>query len=327
MAASLAIVVAALSSALPPPVAGAAGPGGPYYVAVGASESVGVQPVPGSDHSASTDEGYANDLVAMEQRRWPGLHLVQFGCPGITAEGALDGVGLCHYPEGSEIRTAVDFLHAHATSTVLVTVDLGFNDVWPCLRNHRVDEACVTSAIRGIGEVLPTILAELRAAGGSHTVFVGLLHNDPYLAAYLHGLAGRAFAAASMNVVRRLNTELAAVYTAGGALVADVPALYRTTNTVVTDLAGHGDVPGGVARVCDYTWMCAAQNIHPNAAGYRLIAEAVAAALFTAPLVGTAGGSGPRAHTACPSSRATAPMVARADRSHTSGADTCDRVR
>ena len=48
---------------------------------------------------------------------------------------------------------------------------------------------------------------------------------------------------------------------------------------------GLGTVPTNVARVCALTWMCAAPplgpNLHPNDAGYRVIAGALADALAT----------------------------------------------
>lgn len=271
-----------------------------YYVAVGASEAVGYQPVDGQPHGgAPTDEGYANDLVHLESSRWPGLSLVELGCPGITSGGALTGVNpplpggssagrpdKCTYPQGSEVATAVQIIRKRGQRTVLVTVDLGFNNVWPCLRHDTVDQACVTSGLQQVHQSLPVILDRLRAAGGPKMLIVGLEHSDPYLAESLRGET--AFAHATEGVVDRLNDELAAAYTAAGALVADVPAAYDTHDQRPVRLAGYGIVPQGVARVCALTWMCtSAHNLHPNGAGYRAIAGAVAAAIATGPLLGS----------------------------------------
>ena len=256
----------------------------PYYVAVGASESLGYQPTAADPHGAPSDEGYADDVVDDEQRRWPGLDLVQFGCPGTTAVEALDGHSRCRYPSGSQIATAVRFLRAHRARTKLVTVDLGFNDVRLCLEHRRVDASCAQRALRRIDRALPRILGDLRAAAGAGTQIVGLQHDDPYWGVYLHGGAARRFAETSARVLRRLNAELAAIYTTSGDLVADVPAAFATTDTSQVALAGHGTVPAAVARACSLTWMCSAHNLHPDAAGYRLIASAVTAALDTAPL-------------------------------------------
>lgn len=270
-----------------------------YYVAVGASEAVGYQPVPGHLHGAPSHRGYAEDLDQMEAARWPGLALIELGCPGITAVGALTGASSplpgqssagrppwCTYPQGSEVATAVQLIRQRAGRTVLVTVDLGFNDVWPCLRRDAVNEACVDVGLRQIDHSLPAILSRLRAAGGRGMLVVGLEHSDPYLAERLRGHA--AFAAASETVIDRLNNALAAIYTGAGDLVADVPATYGTDDRAPVHLAGYGQVPQDVARVCALTWMCAPEhNLHPNDAGYREIADAVAAAIATAPVFGS----------------------------------------
>lgn len=270
-----------------------------YYVAVGASEAVGYQPIPGHRYSAPTDRGYSEDLLHIEAVRWPGLALIELGCPGITAVAALTGASpslpgassaarpiKCLYPQGSEVATAVHVIRQRTGRTVLVTVDLGFNDVWPCLRHDAVHPACVRTGLQQIDQSLPVILSRLRAAGGPGMLIVGLEHSDPYLAESLRGKPG--FARASEAVVDALNDELAAIYTTAGALVADVPATYDTHDRTPVKLAGYGTVPRGVARVCELTWMCtSAHNLHPNDAGYRAIAAAVAAAIATGPLFGS----------------------------------------
>ena len=292
LAVILAVVVVSVAAMAAATGAGAAVRDGPWYVAVGASEAVGYQPVPGSRYGRRTDDGYANDLVAMERRRWPGLRLVEYGCPGITAQGALDGAGRCHYPGGSEVRTAADFLRAHRAGSALVTVDLGFNDVWPCLAHRSVDGACVDAALRRVALALPEVLAVLRGASGPDLRIVGLEHNDPYLADRLSGPAGAAFSAAATRVLDRLNAELSSVYARAGALVADVPAAYGTARTTPVELAGHGAVPYGVARICALTWMCDAHNLHPDPAGYQVIADAVAMALGTRTVGARRGAAG-----------------------------------
>jgi hypothetical protein len=52
----------------------------PYYVAVGGSGSLGLQPSAAHPHGQATDSGYSNDLVTAERSTWPDLRLVRFGC-------------------------------------------------------------------------------------------------------------------------------------------------------------------------------------------------------------------------------------------------------
>ena len=241
-------------------------PTGPYYVAVGASESVGIQPVPWEGRAVRTDQGYADVLRRMERRRWPGLRLADFGCPGITAQGALDGTGACQYPKGSQIATATSFVAAHPGAVAFVTVDLGFNDVAPCLAGEVVDQSCVDAALRHIASAVPAVVADLRAAGGQDLLVVGLQHADPYVADALFGKAD--FARATVAVFDRMNAVLASAYDAAGALVAHVPAS-----------TGPASTPRAIEASCTSTWMCTDHNIHPTAAGYHAIADAVAEAI------------------------------------------------
>ena len=256
-----------------------------YYLAVGASESVGYQPLAGRRRGAPTTQGYANDLLARERSRWPGLRLVQVGCPGETAVAAVEGGGPCAYPAGSQLATAVQFLRTHRPATVLVTVDLGFNDIERCLRARSAGPRCVARRLAGVRRVLPGAVSRLQAAGGPAMRVVGLEHADPFVARFLAGRRGRTFAATSLTVLQRLNDTLRRVYRAAGVAVADVPRFYGTADQRLTRLAGHGAVPLGVARDCHYTWECGrapfAPNLHPNARGYRAIAGAIAAAVGT----------------------------------------------
>ncbi len=276
-AASVLVGLAGASSS-----AAASGPASQYYLALGGSGSVGFQPTAASPKGERTDRGYANDLYGAERARWSGLGLVQLGCPGATTATMLGGGGSCAYLGGSQLADAVSFLRAHP-STVLVTLDIGFNDVEPCLRHEVVDQACATQAIATVHDQLPLILGQLRAAGGPGLQIVGLGHYDPYLGDYLDGPSGPAFASASLAVIARLNDALRSVYAAAGVPMADVAAAFDLSSTETTDVPGVGPVPRDVAQTCALTWVCArpplGPNKHPNDAGYRAIARAAAAVI------------------------------------------------
>jgi len=248
------------------------------YVVLGGSISVGEQPTITSPRGAPTDQGYANDVLATERSRWSDLELVHLGCPGETTDMMLYGGAHCPYLLGSQLAEAESFLRQHP-STVLSTIDLGFNDVRPCMLHEVLDQACADAAIAEVRTQMPEILARLRSAD-PEAKLVGVGHYDPYLAYYLDGPTGQAFAEATLGVINRLNATLRAVYTAADVPMADVASGFDLNDTTPTALAGFGDVPRNVERACTLTWMCAAApngpNVHPNDAGYQVISEAIA---------------------------------------------------
>jgi lysophospholipase L1-like esterase len=264
--------------------AGAAGADGspPYYLDVGGSGSVGFQPTLAKPHGEPTGSGYADDLAGRLASRWPGLTLVRIGCPGTTTETMLEGGGHCTYANGSQLATALAFLHTHP-STVLLTIDLGFNDVIPCLRHMQVDEDCVSSAMSTIATQLPQILAALRQAAPADARVLGVGHYDPFVADELRGPIGDTFADASVGAIEKLDQVLRAAYAHAGIPMADVSGAFKLQDTTPVVATGLGVVPTDVARVCSLTWMCTGPplgpNTHPNDDGYRVESNALAAAL------------------------------------------------
>lgn len=289
--------VAALAIAVALLLASAGGRPRSYYVAIGASQALGFQPMsPGVQRP--TDEGYANDLVSMEKARWPDLTLVRFACPGIRVEMALSGgrartaparlaheamgptSGRCRRRAGSEVGAASEFIRSHTGQVALVTVDLGFPDVTACIRKRVVDAACLTDALARVRSALPAVVSRLRAAGGSSLRIVGLSHDDPFLGYYLgKSDPDPSFAEASVRAIGRLNRVIRAAYGGVGVRVARVSRSFATGVATPADLRGWGTVPLDVKRICTLTWVCTDRNPHPNAKGYDRIASTVAATL------------------------------------------------
>lgn len=267
------------------PVAGADDVAPPYLLALGASESVGVQPTALHPHGERTDEGYANVLTRLEERRWPGLALVQLGCPGATTSTMLHGAGRCLYGEGTQLAEALRFLHTHPSS-VLVTVDLGFNDLLPCLRGHAVDPSCVETQVTVVHAQLLATLRALRAAAPAGASIVGVGHYDPYLGDYLNGVTGQSFASATLSTFQRLDQVLRSTYAEEGVTMADVAHAFAMGDGPTRDASAAGQAPPDVRRVCALTWMCArppyGPNLHPNDTGYAVIADTLARAIDSA---------------------------------------------
>jgi lysophospholipase L1-like esterase len=275
MAGYVGIVTAVPASAVTAP---------PYLLALGGSASVGYQPTPAHPRGQATSSGYTEDLVPLEQQRWPGLTVVHLGCPGATTVTVLDGGGKCPYPEGDQLQAAEAFLRTHPT-TALVTVDLGFNDLLACLRHEVVDAQCVDGSLATVHDQLPQILAGLQGAMPAGARIVGVGHYDPYLGDYLKGPGGQAFAVASLSVMERLDATLRSDYVAAGVPIADVASAFELGDQHDMRWSGLPTVPTDVARTCALTWMCdhppLGHNLHPDDAGYRAIASAIAAAVGT----------------------------------------------
>ena len=238
-----------------------------YYLALGDSLAVGYQPTNGGE---PTDMGYADDL----SKSMPGLSLTKLGCPGETTASMIQG-GICNYGGGSQLDAAVSFLESHQVA--LVTLDIGANDVDHCVSVTAIDKACIEAGFASVSANLPWILRQLRKAAGPHTLIVGMNYYDPFLAAWALGENGQALAFQSLEAATEFNVLLGTVYQAFGVPVADVARAFRIYNFL--PVPGE-DVPVNVFLTLSWTWMGASAplgpDIHPNAAGYAVIARAFA---------------------------------------------------
>jgi lysophospholipase L1-like esterase len=258
-------------------------PGRPGYVSLGDSLATGDQP-DDHGHDRPTAAGYVDVLSRLLVRRLPGLRTARFGCGGATTASVIQGDQRCGRAGlPAQLPRAEAFLRAHP-GTVLVTVDIGDNDVEPCIGERAVDWACVRRGIAGIDRNLPVIASGLKAAAGPHTAVVGIVDYDQFLSYWLDGRAGRQAARRSLAVIELLNRRMAAIYRRAGVRVADAGARFAIADLRSRrHLPGHGRVPLAVYRTCRWTWACAGRrplaDDHANAAGYRQIADAVLRAL------------------------------------------------
>jgi len=258
-----------------------------YYLALGDSLAVGVQP-DAEGTSVETRSGYADQLYATLRASHPGLRLVKLGCPGETTLTMMNG-GICAYPAGSQLAAAVSFLHAHRARVSLVTIDIGANDADGCVTRLTFGNfaSCLTKSIPQVTTNLTKILARLRQADPKGHI-IGMSYYLPALAQWRNGPAGMAIARVSEMTIAGYNVLLNRVYQARGVRVADVFGAFHTADfgQQVT-VPGFGTLPRNVASICQWTWECVAPprgpNVHANQVGYQVIAQAFLSAGASAP--------------------------------------------
>jgi lysophospholipase L1-like esterase len=246
-----------------------------YYLALGDSLAQGVQPN-ASGVSVMTSHGYPDQVFAALHASRPGLKLVKLGCPGETTTSMING-GICRYRGGSQLAAAIAFLQAHRGRVLLVTLDIGANDPEDCGGQPGFGQlaACAVKGIPVAVTHLGTIMTRLKAAAGPGVRIVGMNYYLPALAEWRNGLSGHLVAWTAEKLVATYNVMLSRVYAKSGARVANVFGAFETAD--FTRPAGT-NVPRNVARLCQWTWQCAAPprgpNQHANQAGYRVIARA-----------------------------------------------------
>jgi hypothetical protein len=257
-----------------------------FYLDIGGSASLGFQPDGVVRHNGHrTNEGYANDVKALEAKKVV-FSLRQVGCPGETVQSMLGMLAnRCYHLPVTQLSRSVDVLIADGNEQGLVTIDLGFNNIRPCLLPKGVVETCVNQGVAAVREYLPRILKELKGAAGPNVHFVGLEYADPFLGYYLNGTTGPAIATQSLVAMTAMNTVLGNAYDAASIPVANVPGAYASDNNSPRALANVGTIPQNVDTVCTWTWMCTpppfGPDDHPNNAGYMIIAQSIVATLPT----------------------------------------------
>jgi lysophospholipase L1-like esterase len=266
---------------------------GPYYLVLGDSLAFGIQPNAKGQQLAS-GEGYVDDLYARLKQQTPQLKLVNMSCPGDSTTSLLTGRGnataaefyKCNRSGGSQLQAAVAFVKAHRAAVRVITIDIGANDVIPCVnasvykKGARALESCVGTGEAAIAANLPKILGPLKAAASPATTLVGGTVYDPFLTGLLdQDKTVKAVAVASLPMITKVDQEITSADSAAGFKTADVAGAFSyNVATAVTSAKLGTKVPKAVAVLCEFTYMCAktpqGPNIHPTSAGYRAMAAA-----------------------------------------------------
>ena len=250
-----------------------------YYLALGDSLGAGYQPNTVTGTGYLSGKGYADDIAADLAARNRGIKYVNLACPGETTTSMITGG--CPWPEpyANQLGAATAFLAAHRRAKILVTLDIGANDIDGCTTATGIDLTCGFTGLEQTAADVPRIMSELRRSAGRHTEFIGMTYYNPSLAAYLTGPTGQATAHLAATFLDEFNAMLSFEFRLFGARVADVAGAFgNDAFTPLVPLFPGFDVPVNVARVCQWTWMCAPKpvgpNIHANDAGYAVMAQA-----------------------------------------------------
>lgn len=238
------------------------------YLALGDSVAFGYRPNAGAAYlNAANFRGYAEMYAALR-----GLPLANASCPGETtgsmlspnavSNGCENGYRLAYplhvsYP-GTQIDYAVQYLRAHH-DTRLVTLTIGANDLFRC-RDTTPDHCTgpdFQAALDQVGRNLSAILAAVRANYHGDLVLVSyyaLDYRDP----------------AQVAQVKALDATLAGVTRHYRGAIADgFRAFFLASLPTGGDPCAAGLLVKLPAGGCD---------VHPSAAGHRVLAAALAVA-------------------------------------------------
>jgi lysophospholipase L1-like esterase len=157
---------------------------------------------------------------------------------------------------GGQMTKALAYLSQHQGSPLLITIDIGGNDLLGCIRppTDSVDMSCVQSQENSvIGPNLQTILTMLRGATGSNALIVGMNYYDPLLANWLASNSEQPIAESTASDLDQFNAFLLNTYRGFGISSADVATAFHI-NDFTTTKKNHawGVVPTAVYDACKW---------------------------------------------------------------------------
>lgn len=261
------------------------------YLALGDSLAFGYQavkvqgcaPASCTNPDAVFNTGYVNDFQALFSPAYPGVKIVNLGCPGETSDTLIHATNNttgcttypfaihANHPNQTQLQAAVQVLREQGKKVNPVTLDIGANDVL-ALKNSCTNPPLLISCMEaGKDATFATVQANLdetlntlRAEGGkTKEILVVGLYNPLYLP-ILQGF-GPVDAAKTDAWANELNAKMAATAAKYHAKFVDPMPVFNP---------GSGSNPPVEAgTLCALTLMCTPQqDIHASNAGYAQIA-------------------------------------------------------
>jgi lysophospholipase L1-like esterase len=275
-----------------------------YLLALGDSLASGYQPTDGTTAppidpaTGFSDQGYpksyAADLATVRH-----LGLVDLACPGETTASMVNvpAETKCateykgQFGATSQLQAARIYLARHPGKISLLTFDLGANDIDAC-GSSKINLSCLSTGQSEVTKQLPSIVATLSATlhkDDPKARFVAMNYYDPFLGESYSpgGLLGTADAALSVAATATFNSHLNIIFKKYDVSVANVASAFRTNDALPAITYNGHRLANDVGSICRWTWMCPpsgsglSQNIHPNTAGYQIIASAFSRVLTT----------------------------------------------
>jgi lysophospholipase L1-like esterase len=164
-----------------------------YYLSLGDSLTVGVQPDE-NGQGEMTSQGYTDVLYRNLYDADSTLDHERMGCGGEDTTTFLEGgIPQCDekYDGRSQLEAAEDFLSEHEGRVDLVTVTIGANNFTDCVGNldgadgPRIDTECVDDGLERLNTEVPEIADRLRTAAGPDTQIIAMTYYNPFVAALL----------------------------------------------------------------------------------------------------------------------------------------------
>lgn len=264
------------------------------YLSLGTSLAAGSLADEAGNTTASSDYSYTDQLYQRIKGRM-GARLVheKLGCPGETVV-SIRNSSLCRYEEGrSQLEQAIEVIKQG--NVVLITIDLGANDIIHARTSCGGNPACIVSRIPVIAGEVGAIVGELRSLYSGPILAMNYYNPQVAMAiGYYPGVAGQGaprvdLAIGSDLLLQGFNGALGTAYELVGVEVVDVYAVFRSGT--FDDQRPRNGMPDNVDTVCALSYMCPGDstvkaNIHLTRHGYRVVARAFLQELHHAGLAG-----------------------------------------